>query len=207
MTLNVALADGLARLALVLPDDAQSKLIEYINLIGKWNRVYNLTAIREPGKVLTHHILDSLAVAPHVSAHTLLDVGSGAGLPGIPLALALPKVQVTLLDSNQKRCAFLNQVVIELTLSNVKVVCARIEEWQTDQRFDLVISRAFSELAKFVASTARLCMPGGMLLAMKGVEPLAEIEQLPHQFHLSHVTPLRIPGLDAQRHLVFMRAA
>jgi 16S rRNA (guanine527-N7)-methyltransferase len=207
MTLNAALVDGLTRLALVLPDDAQSKLIEYTNLIGKWNRVYNLTAIREPGKVLTHHILDSLAVAPHVSAHALLDVGSGAGLPGIPLALALPKAQVTLLDSNQKKCAFLNQAVIELKLDNVKVVCARIEDWQTDQRFDLVISRAFSELAKFVASTARLCAPGGTLLAMKGVEPLAEIEQLPNQFHLSHVTPLKVPGLDAQRHLVFMRAA
>jgi len=207
MTLNAALADGLARLALVLPDDAQSKLIEYANLIGKWNRVYNLTAIREPGKVLTHHILDSLAVAPHVSARTLLDVGSGAGLPGIPLALALPKVQVTLLDSNQKKCAFLNQAIIELKLDNVKVVCARIEEWQTNERFDLVISRAFSELAKFVAPAARLCAPGGTLLAMKGVEPLAEIEQLPNQFHLSHITPLKVPGLDAQRHLVFMRAA
>jgi len=207
MTLNAALADGLARLALVLPDVAQRKLIEYINLIGKWNRVYNLTAIREPEKVLTHHILDSLAVAPHVCARTLLDVGSGAGLPGIPLALALPKVQVTLLDSNQKKCTFLNQAVIELKLDNVKVVCARIEEWQTDQRFDLVISRAFSELAKFVASTARLCVPGGKLLAMKGIEPLAEIQQLPNQFHLSHVTALKVPGLDAQRHLVFMRAA
>ena len=207
MTLNAALADGLARLTLVLPDDAQSKLIEYINLIGKWNRVYNLTAARKPEKVLTHHILDSLAVAPHISARTLLDVGSGAGLPGIPLALALPQAQVILLDSNQKKCAFLNQAVIELTLDNVKVVCARIEEWQTDQRFDLVISRAFSELAKFVAPTARLCAPGGTLLAMKGVEPLAEIEQLPGQFHLSHVTPLKVPGLDAQRHLVFMRAA
>jgi 16S rRNA (guanine527-N7)-methyltransferase len=137
----------------------------------------------------------------------LLDVGSGAGLPGIPLALAFPQMQITLLDSNQKKCAFLNQVAIELKLENVKVVCARIEDWQTDQQFDLVISRAFSELAQFVVLASRLCAPGGTLLAMKGVEPVAEIEQLPNDFRLSRVTQLKVPGLDAQRHLVFMQAA
>lgn len=207
MTLQTSLAEGLARLQLELPEEVQLKLIEYIALIAKWNRVYNLTAVHGQEKVLTHHILDSLAVAPYINARTILDVGSGAGLPGIPLALALPRAQVTLLDSNQKKSAFLNQAVIELKLANVKVVCARIEAWQTDQQFELVVSRAFSELAKFVSTAARLCAPGGMLLAMKGVEPVAEIEQLPNDFRLSRVMPLKVPGLDAQRHLIFMQAA
>ncbi len=207
MTLHETLADGLARLQLAMPESAQRKLIDYVALIAKWNRVYNLTAVRDAEKVLTHHILDSLAVAPHINASTLLDIGSGAGLPGIPLALALPHARVTLLDSNQKKCAFLNQAVIELKLENVSIACARVEDWNSAQKFDLVISRAFCDLAKFAVMAARLCAPGGALLAMKGVEPVAEIEQLPKDFRLSRVTPLHVPGLDAQRHLVFLQAA
>lgn len=207
MTLQTLLADGLERLQLVMTNDKQRKLIDYAALIGKWNRFYNLTALREPEKVLTHHILDSLAVVPHIGAHTILDVGSGAGLPGIPIALALPDTQVTLLDSSQKKCAFLKQVVIELKLDNVDVACKRIEAWQTHKRFDLVISRAFAELAKFAVPAVRLCAPGGTLLAMKGMDPIDEIRQLPNDFRLSYVTPLSVPGLDAQRHLVFMEAA
>lgn len=207
MTLQATLADGLARLQVVPSGEAQGKLLDYVALIGKWNRVYNLTAVREPGKILTHHILDSLAVAPHITGRTLLDIGSGAGLPGIPLALALPTAQVTLLDSNQKKCAFLNQAVIELHLPNVSVVCTRAEEWKTAQSFDTVISRAFSDLRTFVNVASRLCAPTGVLLAMKGVEPAAEIAELPDRSRINRVTPLEIPGLNAQRHLIFLQAA
>lgn len=207
MTLEVTLTQGAAALGLDLPERDKCKLLDYIELIGKWNRVYNLTSIREPEKILTHHILDSLAVVPHIPAQSILDVGSGAGLPGIPVAVALPESEVTLLDSNQKKCAFLNQVVIELALPNVKVVCARVENWNSSSRFDLAISRAFSELQEFVAVAARLCKPGGALVAMKGAEPVAEVRLLPDAYRMSRLTRLKVPGLEAQRHLVFLRAA
>jgi len=207
MTLETTLAGGVTDLGLKLPATVQSKLLDYIVLISKWNRVYNLTAVRDPEKMLTHHILDSLAVVPHIHAHTIADVGSGAGLPGIPIALALPDSKVTLLDSNQKKCAFLNQAIIELALENVKVVCSRVEVWKSESLFDLVISRAFSELAEFVKVAAHLCKSGGILVAMKGADPTAEVRQLPGTHHLSRLIPLKVPGLDAQRHLVFLQAA
>lgn len=206
------LTDGLARLNLSLPSQAQQKLLDYLALVQKWNKVYNLTAVRDTDKMLTHHLLDSLAVVtPLLSTmdgtKTILDVGSGAGLPGIPLALALPGVHVTLLDSNHKKAAFLNQAVIELQLSNATVVCERIEKYQLKQVFSVVISRAFSDLSAFVEMAGRLVAPGGALLAMKGVHPIAEIAQLHGGFKLCGVTPLAVPGLDAERHLVFLKAA
>jgi 16S rRNA (guanine527-N7)-methyltransferase len=202
------LADGLARLKLSLPPETQQKLLDYLALVQKWNKVYNLTAVREADKMLTHHLLDSLAVVPHVvTAKTILDVGSGAGLPGIPLALALPGASVTLLDSNHKKAAFLNQVVIELKLNNVSAVCERVEKYQSKQLFSVVISRAFSDLPEFAALAGALVEPGGTLLAMKGVNPFEEIAQLKGGFKLSGVTPLAVPGLEAERHLVFMKAA
>ena len=208
---QTTLAEGLARLRLELPPETQQKLLDYVALVQKWNKVYNLTAVRDTGKILTHHLLDSLAVVPHVSnATTILDVGSGAGLPGIPLALALPQAQVTLLDSNQKKTAFLHQALIELQLSNAGVVCERVEKYQSNQLFSVVVSRAFSDLAAFVAQAGRLVAPGGTLLAMKGVHPADEIAQLTgseSEFTLSGVTPLSVPGLDAERHLVFLKAA
>ncbi|MEQ1775447.1 MAG: 16S rRNA (guanine(527)-N(7))-methyltransferase RsmG [Burkholderiales bacterium] len=204
----LTLADGLAQLNLSLPPATQQKLLDYVALVQKWNKVYNLTAVREAEKMLTHHLLDSLAVVPHVAtAKTILDVGSGAGLPGIPLALALPDAHVTLLDSNHKKAAFLNQVVIELKLSNATVVCERVEKYQQKQLFNVVVSRAFSDLPEFVALAGGLVAPGGMLLAMKGVHPFEEIAQLKGAFQLSGVTPLAVPGLDAERHLVFLKAA
>ena len=208
---QTTLADGLARLQLELPPETQQKLLDYVALVQKWNKVYNLTAVRETDKILTHHLLDSLAVVPHVAnATTILDVGSGAGLPGIPLALALPQAQITLLDSNQKKTAFLHQALIELQLRNAGVVCERAEKFQSNQLFSVVVSRAFSDLAAFVAQTGRLVAPGGTLLAMKGVHPADEIAQLTgseSEFTLSGVTPLSVPGLDAERHLVFLKAA
>jgi 16S rRNA (guanine527-N7)-methyltransferase len=176
--------------------------------VHKWNKVYNLTAVRDADKMLTHHLLDSLAVVPHVAgAKTLLDVGSGAGLPGIPLALALPDAQVTLLDSNHKKAAFLQQAVIELHLTNVAVVCERVENYQSNQIFSVVISRAFADLPAFAALAGAHVAEGGTLIAMKGVQPLDEIAQLKTGFKLSRVTPLTVPGLEAERHLIFMNKA
>ena len=208
MSTTTTLADGLTRLNLALAPETQQKLLDYMALVQKWSKVYNLTAVRDTDKMLTHHLLDSIAVVSHVmTAKTILDVGSGAGLPGIPLALALPHVQVTLLDSNHKKAAFLNQAVIELKLGNAEVVCERVEKYQSKQKFSFVISRAFSDLPEFVAMAGSLVAPGGALLAMKGVHPIEEIAQLKGGFILSGVTPLTVPGLDAERHLVFMQAA
>ncbi len=208
MSAAVTLQDGLQRLNLTLPDAAQQKLRDYLALVQKWNKVYNLTAVRDAEKMLTHHLLDSLAVVPHVAhAKTLLDVGSGAGLPGIPLALALPDLQVTLLDSNQKKTAFLHQAVIELQLANVQVMCGRVEKTELNQLVDVVISRAFADLPAFAALAGRFVAAGGTLLAMKGVNPQDEIAQLNADFTLAGVTPITVPGLDAARHLVFLKAA
>jgi 16S rRNA (guanine527-N7)-methyltransferase len=195
---------GLIALGLTLERDIQQRLLDYIALIEKWNRVYNLTAIREPEKMVSRHLLDSLAVAPHLHAKRLLDVGSGAGLPGIPLALAKPDTHVTLLDSNHKKAAFLNQAVIELKLKNAEVCSERVESWQTQNRFDVIISRAFSDMGEFVRITRHLLAPGGMFAAMKGLHPYEEIDKLPPGCKVQQVLPLAIPGLEGARYLVLI---
>jgi len=195
---------GLIALGLTLERDIQQRLLDYIALIEKWNRVYNLTAIREPEKMVSHHLLDSLAVAPHLHAKRLLDVGSGAGLPGIPLALAKPDTHVTLLDSNHKKAAFLNQAVMELKLKNAEVCSERVESWQTQNRFDVIISRAFSDMGEFVRITRHLLAPGGMFAAMKGLHPYEEIDKLPPGCKVQQVLPLAIPGLEGARYLVLI---
>jgi len=195
---------GLIALGLVLDRDTQRRLLDYIALIEKWNRVYNLTAIREPEKMVSHHLLDSLAVAPHLRAKRLLDVGSGAGLPGIPLALAKPETQVTLLDSNHKKAAFLNQAVMELNLKNAEVCSERVESWQSENRFDVIISRAFADMGEFVRITRHLLAPGGMFAAMKGLHPYEEIDKLPPEYKVLQVLPLAIPGVEGARHLVLI---
>jgi 16S rRNA (guanine527-N7)-methyltransferase len=205
MTIAAQLAQGLAELQIALPGEVQQRLIDYLALVRKWNRVYNLTAVREPQKMLSHHLLDCLAVLPHVAARSILDVGSGAGLPGIPLAIALADAQVTLIDSSHKKTAFLKQAVIELGLKNARVVCERIEAWRTEQRFDLVISRAFSDLAEFVAAAGRFCAQGGVVAAMKGVYPYEELAQVPREFRLEKVVALKVSRLGARRHLVLLR--
>jgi 16S rRNA (guanine527-N7)-methyltransferase len=202
MSLAQQLAQGVSELGLTLPAGAQERLLAYLGLLQKWNRVYNLTAVRDTHRMVNQHLLDCLAAVPHVAADTLLDVGSGAGLPGIPLALALPDARVTLLDSNHKKAAFLRQAVTELKLANTEVVCERAETWTPPQGFAVVISRAFSDLAEFVSVAGRHVAPGGRLAAMKGVHPYEEIAQLPRGWHLLQVIPLQIPGLRAQRHLV-----
>jgi len=180
------------------------ELVEYLSLIAKWNRVHNLTAVRESSKMVSHHLLDSLAVVPFLDPRTVLDVGSGAGLPGVPLALMWPRAQVTLLDSNHKKTAFLRQAMIELGIKNVTVVCERIESWQPQRKFELVISRAFSDLAEFLRLAGRLCAAQGTIAAMKGVYPHEEIDQIPREFKLREVVPLKVPGLSAERHLVLL---
>jgi 16S rRNA (guanine527-N7)-methyltransferase len=202
MTLAQQLAQGVLELGFTLPAGAQQRLLEYLALLQKWNRVYNLTAVREAPRMVSQHLLDCLAAAPHVAAATLLDVGSGAGLPGIPLALALPDSRVTLLDSNHKKAAFLTQAVMELKLVNAEVVCERAETWNPSRTFEVVISRAFSDLAEFVSVAGRHAAAGGRLVAMKGVHPYDEIAQLPSGWKVPQVIPLTVPGLRAQRHLV-----
>jgi 16S rRNA (guanine527-N7)-methyltransferase len=207
MILEDELASGLDALCLPVDGDVARKLLDYIALIAKWNRVYNLTAVREPEKMLGLHVLDSLAVAKHLSGHAVLDVGSGAGLPGIPLAIARPELEVTLLDSNQKKTSFQQQAAIELGLSNVHPVNSRAESWESGRLFDTVISRAFAELSEFVTVAARHCAPGGVLAAMKGVYPNEEIARMPLGYTVSEVLPLGVPGVAAERHLVLVKRA
>ena len=180
-------------------------MLDYLTLLAKWNRVYNLTAIREETKWISHHLLDSLAVVPYLPAGRLVDAGSGAGLPGIPIAFACPDRPVTLLDSNQKKGAFLTQAAAELELTNVKVVIERAESYRPDHAFDIVISRAFSSIADFIRLAGHLCSPGGVLAAMKGARPDTEIARLPDSWKSETIIPLRVPRLDAQRHLVMLR--
>lgn len=202
MSLAAQLAQGIAQLGLSLPPGTQDRLLNYLALVKKWNQVYNLTAVRDPSKMVSQHLLDCLAVVPHVSAATVLDVGSGAGLPGIPLALALPQTQVTLLDSNQKKAAFLRQAAIELGLNNAAVECVRVETWRPECLFELVISRAVSDLAEYVKLAAHLVAAGGTLAAMKGVYPTEELARLPRAFRLRAAHALSVPGLRAARHLL-----
>lgn len=207
MTLQSKLAAGLSELDLSLDAATQQRLLDYIGLLHKWNKVYNLTAVREPQKMLTQHVLDSLAVLPYIEGPRLLDVGSGGGLPGVILAIARPDLAVTLLDSNHKKTVFLRQACIELALANVTVVCDRVEAWKPDAGFNQVISRAFSDLGEFVRLAAHLCVPGGRLLAMKGLHPFDELAQLPANITAEQVISLKVPGLEAQRHLVLLKAA
>jgi 16S rRNA (guanine527-N7)-methyltransferase len=205
MTPQAALERGLAELGLALGNGAREKLHAYLALLIKWNRTYNLTAIRDPLRMVTHHLLDSLAVLPELPAGTVADVGSGAGLPGIPIALAEPQRAVTLAEAIEKKSAFLRQAVIELGLANAEVHHGRAESWQPQARFAVVISRGFAELADFFTACRHLIAPGGVLAAMKGVYPDDELARLPATFKACEVRVLRVPLLDAERHLVLCR--
>ena len=207
MTPQAALDRGLGELALELPATAREQLLRYIALLVKWNRTYNLTAVRDPLAMVSHHLLDSLAVLPHLpmpqARPALADAGSGAGLPGIPLAVARPSWRVALAESNQKKAAFLRQVLIELALTNVDVHEGRVETWRPADRFALVISRAFADLAAFAAACRHLLAPAGVLAAMKGVHPRDELARAA-DWQCS-VIALRVPFLQAERHLVLCR--
>jgi len=204
---QAALQRGLDELALALPEGAQEKLLAYLELLAKWNKTYNLTAIRDPDKMISHHLLDSLAVLPHLPAGTLADVGSGGGLPGIPLAIAEPARRVTLNDANHKKAAFLQQAVIELQLANAELHIGRAEAWRPARPFACVITRGFAEIGDFIATCRHLLAPGGVLAAMKGVFPQTELQRVPTDADCRDVRRLQVPLLDAERHLVLCRCA
>jgi len=204
MTPRSALDDGLGELTLALPAGARERLLDYVKLLVKWNRTYNLTAIRDPLAMVAHHLLDSLAVLPHLPLAAgparLADAGSGAGLPGIPIAIARPQWRIALAESNQKKCAFLRQAAIELELANVEIHEGRVEIWRPQPLFDAVISRAFAALGDFVAACRHLVQPGGVLAAMTGKAPAALDANCA-------LIRLRVPLLEAQRHLVLCPAS
>jgi 16S rRNA (guanine527-N7)-methyltransferase len=202
-----ALRRGLAELGQPLDEAAQLKLLAFVELLAKWNKTYNLTAIRDPLQMISHHLLDSLAVLPHLPAGTLADVGSGGGLPGIPLAIAEPERRVTLNDGNHKKAAFLRQAIIELKLANADVHTGRVQAWRPASPFVCVIARGFAELAQFIAGCRHLVRVGGVLAAMKGVYPKDELDRLPAGADCRDVRRLQVPLLDAERHLVLCRCA
>ncbi len=204
MNLETELEKGIKELGLDVPAQVQQDLLRYLALMLKWNKVYNLTAIRDPEQMVTHHLLDSLAVAPHLWPGRWLDVGCGAGLPGLVLALVRPDCHFVLLDSNSKKTSFVQQAIIELGLKNAEVHCARAEEWEPKGAFDGIISRAFAELADFVAATRHLLANGGRWVAMKG-HLEHDVKALPADVEVTQTVSLQVPGLKAARHLVILK--
>lgn len=207
--LTSALASGVNELHLDLSERQIAHLIDYVALLSKWNAVYNLTAVRDPMQMITQHLLDSLAaVTAFAGARNVLDVGAGGGLPGMVLAIwameANPGMQISMIDTVQKKTAFLTQTKVELGLSNTTVYTARVEQLQVPQKFDVITSRAFAELSDFVKWSAHLLADGGRFIAMKGVAPHDEVARLPAEWAVTELRPLTVPGLGAERHLVFI---
>ena len=211
-SLAEALQSGLCDLGLDLSSAQQEKLLAYVALLDKWNKVYNLTAVRDPAKMIGRHILDSLALLPHLGikhdeSKSILDVGCGGGLPGICLAIAAPTHKVVMLDSLQKKTTFVRQAIGELGLHNAAVVCARVEAYQATTPFDIVTSRAFAELGDFVTGARHLVASHGKMIAMKGVYPhdeIARLAQLPDAPRVAEVIVLEVPQIEGKRHLVVM---
>lgn len=207
MTQTALLSTGIVEMGLDVSIETQNKLLAYLALLQKWNKVYNLTAVRDPFEMVTLHLLDSLSVLPYVKVKNLLDVGSGAGLPGVVLAICMPNLQVTTIDAVQKKTIFLRQTKGELGLENLRVVHARVENFKPAEKFEAVISRAFSELALFVKLTKNLLANNGQWLAMKGRVPHQELtnnalESLP--IKLQQIIKLKVAGLAAERHLIVL---
>lgn len=208
--LTVLLIQGARDLSLNLSEAQITKLIDYLALMAKWNSVYNLTAVRDPVQMVTQHLLDSLAaVSAFTGAKNVLDVGAGGGLPGIVLAIwaaeAQPGMRISMIDTVHKKTAFLTQVKAELSLSNVSVHTARVEQWQAPQKFDVITSRAFADLSDFVNWSEHLLADGGQYIALKGVAPDSEVAGLPAGWQVSEVRALQVPTLQAERHLVFIK--
>lgn len=196
---STLLASGIAQMNVQVSQEAQQQLLAYVQLLHKWNKVYNLTAVRDPQEMITLHLLDSLSVLPYVNRKNLLDVGSGGGLPGIVMAICQPDLQVTTIDTVQKKAIFMRQVKGELGLANLQVVHARVEQYKAEP-FEQIISRAFSELALFVKLTRHLLAKDGEWLAMKGLNPVHEVESLGMQ--AKSIIPLKVANLEAERHLL-----
>jgi len=201
--LEEMLLRGSRELGIELDDNQVRQLLAYLTLLSRWNVVYNLTAIRSPKAMITHHLLDSLAVVPHLkNVGHILDVGAGAGLPGIVLAIVCPDTPVSLIDTVQKKTAFLSQVKAELRLKNVIVHTGRVEKLRIPEKFDAIVSRAFSDLSQFVTLSEHLLAPDGKFYAMKGMLPESEMAALPSGLKVKAVVPLKVPFLDAERHLL-----
>ena len=199
------LANGINELNLELNPAQIEQLLDYLALLVKWNAVYNLTSVRDPVQMVTQHLLDSLAAVPaFAGAARVLDVGAGGGLPGIVLAIALPSVKVALIDTVHKKTAFLTQVKAELALANVTVHTARVEQLQVPHKFDVITSRAFADLSDFVNWSGHLLAEGGQFIALKGVAPPDEQQRLPPQWTVRELRQLKVPGMDAERHLIFI---
>lgn len=209
MSLLLKLTQGLAAMGLDVTEAMRTKLLDYVALLKKWNQTYNLTAVRDEGEMVTQHLLDSLSILPALQASgdslakRWADIGSGAGLPGVPLAIVHPELEFTLVETVEKKSAFQRQVKIELGLTNVDVLSARVESLP-GASFEAVVSRAFAELAEFVRLAGHLVAPGGRLYAMKGVMPADEIKNLPVEWRVGDCFKLDVPGLDAQRHLIVL---
>ncbi len=201
------LAEGLDACSLKMTPAQIKLLLEYVSLLDKWNKTYNLTAVRDPSRMIGLHILDSLSLLPFLGASELLDVGSGGGLPGVPLAIARPELRITMLDSLQKKTTFIRQAIGELGLENAEVVCERVERFQPAKRFPIVVSRAFAELRDFVHGAAHLVAENGRMVAMKGVYPHEEISRLPSSHMVERVIELDVPQVDGKRHLVVLKKA
>lgn len=206
------LAQGAQQLQLALSPAQQTRLLAYVQLLAKWNVTYNLTAVREPQKMVVQHLLDSLAAMPlYEGARRVLDVGAGGGLPGLVLAIwaeeAAPALQVSLIDTVHKKTAFLNQVKAELKLSNVTVHTGKVQQLASDEKFDVITSRAFASLPDFVAWSAHLLAAEGRFVALKGAIPHDEISALPAGWQVDRVHALSVPYLEAQRHALFIRQA
>jgi 16S rRNA (guanine527-N7)-methyltransferase len=200
------LANGIKELQLDLNDQQQGQLLDYLALLFKWNSVYNLTSVRDPMQMMTHHVLDSLAAVPaFTSARNVLDVGAGGGLPGMVLAISRPDMKVSMIDTVHKKTAFLTQVKAELELANVTIYTMRVEQLQAPQKFDVITSRAFADLSDFVNWSGHVLAEGGQFIALKGTAPPEEQERLPKEWKVTELRPIQVPGLQAERHLVFIQ--
>ena len=193
---------GIAELGIKITDAQLDKLKQYVSLLQRWNKTYNLTAIRKPDEMIPAHIFDSLVVAPFIEGKSCLDVGSGAGLPGIPLAIMQPDRHFTMLDTNGKKTRFIQQAIIELGLSNADVTQSRVEEWKPEHRYDAIISRAFSSISDFINGCSMHLAEGGNFYAMKGQFPNDEMAALPAGFILEERHSLQVPFLVGERHLL-----
>lgn len=198
------LDQGLAQLGEAPAPEARRQLLDFLRLLARWNTTFNLTAVRDPAQMVTRHLLDSLAILPYVRGPRVLDIGTGPGLPGIPLAIARPELAFTLLDAIAKKTQFVTQTIGALGLKNVEVVRTRVENYRPAQKFDTLVSRAFASMAEMLAAARHLCGPHGRFLAMKGAYPEEEMAAIPAEFVVQEVVTLTVPGLQAQRHLVIL---
>jgi len=201
------LKQGIKQLPLQLSEEQVEKLLDYLHLLNKWNAVYNLTSVRDPLEMVKLHLLDSLTAVPaFAGAANVLDVGAGGGLPGMVLAISRPDMKVSMIDTVHKKTAFLNQVKAELELGNVTVYTKKVQELEVKAKFDVITSRAFADLSDFVNWSGHLLQEGGQFIALKGTAPAEERERLPAPWKVQKLAPLAVPGLDAERHLVFIQA-